>query len=255
MPNSLDLTHGPWTREDLEEMWESMQAVLPKDAFRDFRSYVPFTDGEGETVAYVLPGRGGSQWEICLDPADMGGPGLFSGDRAPRVLPLPHPEPPSGGLSGEPTVETYCEAGMVSREGPIWTTSASSSGPATWMTGWRIWTAITSSCGMRRISSAATPPPTRRRTSARLRLLRAVGRAGVGGGVGGEAAVFPGLPGADGVPPPGAGEPGAGAAGAGGIKCRMPGGTRASGHIFMGRQERSGGGCGGTRGGQSPPGW
>ena len=55
MPNSLDLTHGPWTREDLEEMWESMQAVLPKDAFRDFRSYVPFTDGEGETVAYVLP--------------------------------------------------------------------------------------------------------------------------------------------------------------------------------------------------------
>ena len=43
------------TREDLEEMWESMQAVLPKDAFRDFRSYVPFTDGEGETVAYVLP--------------------------------------------------------------------------------------------------------------------------------------------------------------------------------------------------------
>lgn len=55
MPNSLDLTRGPWTRENLEEMWESMRAVLPQDAFRDFRSYVPFTDGEGETVAYVLP--------------------------------------------------------------------------------------------------------------------------------------------------------------------------------------------------------
>lgn len=33
-------------------------------------------------------------------PGGHGGPGLFSGDRAPRVLPLPHPEPPSGGLSG-----------------------------------------------------------------------------------------------------------------------------------------------------------
>ena len=118
MPNSLDLTHGPWTREDLEEMWESMQAVLPKDAFRDFRSYVPFTDGEGETVAYVLPADpGGSQWEICLDPADMGDRDYFLETvlhEYCHYLTLNHRQ---ADYRGEPTVETYCEAGMVSREG------------------------------------------------------------------------------------------------------------------------------------------
>ena len=114
MPNSLDLTHGPWTREDLEEMWESMQAVLPKDAFRDFRSYVPFTDGEGETVAYVLPADpGGSQWEICLDPADMGDRDYFLETvlhEYCHYLTLNHRQ---ADYRGEPTVETYCEAGMV----------------------------------------------------------------------------------------------------------------------------------------------
>ena len=118
MPNSLDLTHGPWTREDLEEMWESMQAVLPKDAFRDFRSYVPFTDGEGETVAYVLPADpGGSQWEICLDPADMGDRDYFLETvlhEYCHYLTLNHRQ---ADYRGEPTVETYCEDGMVSREG------------------------------------------------------------------------------------------------------------------------------------------
>ena len=118
MPTSLDLTHGPWTREDLEEMWESMQAVLPKDAFRDFRSYVPFTDGEGETVAYVLPADpGGSQWEICLDPADMGDRDYFLETvlhEYCHYLTLNHRQ---ADYRGEPTVETYCEAGMVSREG------------------------------------------------------------------------------------------------------------------------------------------
>ena len=108
MPNSLDLTHGPWTREDLEEMWESMQAVLPKDAFRDFRSYVPFTDGEGETVAYVLPADpGGSQWEICLDPADMGDRDYFLETvlhEYCHYLTLNHRQ---ADYRGEPTVETY----------------------------------------------------------------------------------------------------------------------------------------------------
>ena len=95
-----------------------MQAVLPKDAFRDFRSYVPFTDGEGETVAYVLPADpGGSQWEICLDPADMGDRDYFLETvlhEYCHYLTLNHRQ---ADYRGEPTVETYCEAGMVSREG------------------------------------------------------------------------------------------------------------------------------------------
>ena len=231
MPNSLDLTHGPWTREDLEEMWESMQAVLPKDAFRDFRSYVPFTDGEGETVAYVLPADpGGSQWEICLDPADMGDRDYFLETvlhEYCHYLTLNHRQ---ADYRGEPTVETYCEAGMVSREGSYLDDFCQ-----------QFWTGYLDD----------RPVGGHQRE---LRLLRAVGRAGVGGGVGGEAAVFPGLPGADGVPPPGAGEPGAGAAGAGGINAGCPEAHVPPG-IFYGAAGEIRRGCGGTRGGQSPPGW
>ena len=118
MPNSLDLTHGPWTREDLEEMWESMQAVLPKDAFRDFRSYVPFTDGEGETVAYVLPADpGGSQWEICLDPADMGDRDYFLETVLHEYCHYLTLNDTQADYGAPESGARYCEEGMVARSG------------------------------------------------------------------------------------------------------------------------------------------
>ena len=254
MPNSLDLTHGPWTREDLEEMWESMQAVLPKDAFRDFRSYVPFTDGEGETVAYVLPADpGGSQWEICLDPADMGDRDYFLETvlhEYCHYLTLNHRQ---ADYRGEPTVETYCEAGMVSREGSYLDDFCQQ-----FWTGYlddRLADLDSYNFFLRHeedfVSSYASTDPSE--DIAESFTYFVLWDAPEGDAVREEKLSFSGLPGADGVPPPGAGESGAGAAGAGGINAGCP-----EAHVppayFMGGR-RSGGAAAGTRGGQSPPGW
>lgn len=118
MPNSLDLTHGPWTREDLEEMWESMQAVLPKDSLSGLSELCALygrRGGDGGLCAARRPR--GSQWEICLDPADMGDRDYFLETvlhEYCHYLTLNHRQ---ADYRGEPTVETYCEDGMVSREG------------------------------------------------------------------------------------------------------------------------------------------
>lgn len=63
------------------------------------------------------PTPGGAQWEICLDPADMGDRDYFLETvlhEYCHYLTLNHRQ---ADYRGEPTVETYCEAGMVSREG------------------------------------------------------------------------------------------------------------------------------------------
>ena len=79
MPNSLDLTHGPWTREDLEEMWESMQAVLPQGRLSGLSGYVPFTDGEGRRWPMCCPPTPGEPVGDLPGPGGHGGPDYFLG--------------------------------------------------------------------------------------------------------------------------------------------------------------------------------
>ena len=80
--------------------------------------YVVSEVSDVASSAYVLPADpGGSQWEICLDPADMGDRDYFLETvlhEYCHYLTLNHRQ---ADYRGEPTVETYCEAGMVSREG------------------------------------------------------------------------------------------------------------------------------------------
>ena len=72
MPNSLDLTHGPWTREDLEEMWSRCRPSSQRTPFGTFGAMCPLRTARGDGGLCAARRPRGSQWEICLDPADMG---------------------------------------------------------------------------------------------------------------------------------------------------------------------------------------
>lgn len=118
IPNSLDLTRGPWTREELEGLWAFMRGVMPQGAFEDFVRFSLFTDGEGETMAYVLPRDGnGKRWEIYVDPADAGDGQVFLETVLHEYCHYLTLNSRQVNYTWEQTVDTYNEAGMVSAEG------------------------------------------------------------------------------------------------------------------------------------------
>lgn len=113
-----DFMKAQWSEEELLDLWEQMLELLPEGAFDDFDQLTMFTDGPGETVAYVWAmDDGGDRWEIALDPAD-------AGDREYFVETVLHEYFHSITLNGgqvvytrEQTVDTYNEYGMVARPG------------------------------------------------------------------------------------------------------------------------------------------
>ena len=60
---------------ELEEygyIWQDVRAILPKEALRRFSLFTVWTDGPGETLAYVQAADDtGATWEIAIDPADL----------------------------------------------------------------------------------------------------------------------------------------------------------------------------------------
>lgn len=109
---------GAWTEAELFGLWEEMRALLPEGAFDRFGRLTFFTDGPGETMAYVLPlDREGTLWEIALDPADAGDREYFVETvlhEYCHYLTLNHEQVT---YTREQTVDTYNESGMVSRKG------------------------------------------------------------------------------------------------------------------------------------------
>ena len=109
---------GGWTEEQLLALWEDMNTVLPEGAFDDFDRLTFFTDGPGETVAWVwMTDQEGARWEIALDPED-------AGDRAYFVETVLHEyghyltlNSSQADYTREQTLDTYNEYGMVTRPG------------------------------------------------------------------------------------------------------------------------------------------
>lgn len=115
LANSLDLSHGPWTQEDLEVLWGKMVSILPDGAFDSFIRFCLFTDGEGETMAYVQPwDNRGRQWELYLDPADQEDEELFLETVLHEYCHYLTLNDTQVRYSGGPNLETYCEEGLFS---------------------------------------------------------------------------------------------------------------------------------------------
>ena len=116
--NSLDLSHGPWTQEDLEALWQTMIHILPEGAFDSFIRFCLFTDGEGETMAYVQPWDSrGRQWELYLDPADQAEEELFLETLLHEYCHYLTLNYTQVRYTGELGLETYCEEGILSLSG------------------------------------------------------------------------------------------------------------------------------------------
>lgn len=109
---------GGWSEEQLLALWEDMTGILPEGAFDDFDRLTFFTDGPGETVAWVwMTDQEGARWEIALDPED-------AGDRAYFVETVLHEyahyltlNDTQADYTQEQTLDTYNEYGMVTRPG------------------------------------------------------------------------------------------------------------------------------------------
>ena len=107
-----------WTEEALMVLWQDMTGLLPQGAFADFGRVTFFTDGPGETVAWVQAlDEAGGTWEIAVDPAD-------AGDRLYFVETVLHEychylTLNSGQVTytARQTVDTYNEPGMVAKQG------------------------------------------------------------------------------------------------------------------------------------------
>lgn len=107
-----------WTEEDLMVLWKDMSDLLPEGAFADFKRLTFFTDGPGETTAWVQAmDDPGDTWEIAVDPAD-------SGDKRYFVETILHEychylTLNSGQVTytTDQTTDTYNEEGMVAHKG------------------------------------------------------------------------------------------------------------------------------------------
>lgn len=107
-----------WTEEELLTLWKDMTGLLPEGSFADFKRLTFFTDGPGETSAWVRAiDDPGDTWEIAVDPAD-------SGDRRYFVETILHEychylTLNSGQVTytTSQTVDTYNEYGMVAHAG------------------------------------------------------------------------------------------------------------------------------------------
>lgn len=118
MPDTLDLSHGPWTQEELEALWQTMRDMLPEGAFTDFIRFYVFTDGEGETMAYVMPRTSsGKKWEIYVDPADSDDGEVFIETVLHEYCHYLTLNDSQVTYTWDQTVDTYNEEGMVSLPG------------------------------------------------------------------------------------------------------------------------------------------
>ena len=109
---------GGWAEEQLLALWDDMTSILPEGAFDDFDQLTFFSDGPGETVAWVwMTDQKGERWEIALDPEDAGERAYFVETvlhEYCHYLTLNHTQ---ADYTREQTLDTYNEYGMVTRPG------------------------------------------------------------------------------------------------------------------------------------------
>lgn len=118
MADTLDLTHSLWSQEELEQLWQTMLEVMPEGAFDDFIRFCVFTDGEGETMAYVMPRDfSGRRWEIYVDPADAHDGQVFLETVLHEYCHYLTLNSEQATYTENQTLDTYNEVGLVSMPG------------------------------------------------------------------------------------------------------------------------------------------
>ncbi len=109
---------GVRPEEDYQYLWDQMTGLLGTGAFDAFTRFTVFSDGEGETMAYVTAlDADGKRWEIGVDPLDAGDGALFTETvlhEYAHYLTLNHEQ---AVYTRHQTVDTYNEPGMVCRAG------------------------------------------------------------------------------------------------------------------------------------------
>lgn len=112
------IQYGSWSEEELLALWDYTVALLPEGAFQDFARLSLFTDGEGETMAYVyaMDARG-ARWQIALDPADADDGGIFTETILHEYFHYLSLNQDQVTYTSRQTVDTYNEPGMVSTPG------------------------------------------------------------------------------------------------------------------------------------------
>lgn len=110
--------YGSWSEDELLDLWDYTVALLPEGAFQNFARLHLFTDGEGETMAYVyaMDARG-SRWQIALDPADADDGGIFTETILHEYFHYLSLNTSQVTYTSRQTVDTYNEPGMVSQPG------------------------------------------------------------------------------------------------------------------------------------------
>lgn len=100
-----------------QALWKQVRRVLPAESLAPFGYFLIWTDGEGETLAYVrCLDEEGHEWELAVDPAD-------ADDEEELVATVIHEYAHYLTLNGDQvqytkhqTASTYNEWGMVSEE-------------------------------------------------------------------------------------------------------------------------------------------
>lgn len=109
---------GSQPEEDYSGLWDQMTALLGPAAFEEFTRFQVFSDGAGETMAYVSAlDADGARWEIGVDPEDAADDAVFIETvlhEYAHYLTLNHRQVR---YTRHQTVDTYNEAGMVSEKG------------------------------------------------------------------------------------------------------------------------------------------
>lgn len=116
--DSLDLEGSGWTEEELAALWDKITGLLPQGALAEFSRLRMFTDGEDETVAYVYAmDAKGKRWEMAIDPVDSTNEGYFVETILHEYCHYLTLNAAQVTYTGQQTVDTYNEEGMVSRAG------------------------------------------------------------------------------------------------------------------------------------------
>ncbi len=109
---------GVQPEEDYSYLWDQMTALLGTAAFEEFTRFQIFSDGAGETMAYIYAlDADGARWEIGVDPEDAADDAIFVETvlhEYAHYLTLNHRQVR---YTRHQTVDTYNEPGLVSAKG------------------------------------------------------------------------------------------------------------------------------------------
>jgi len=107
-----------YSEADFLELWETMCASLPEDAWSSFSRLIIFTDGLDESLAYVYPSdEAGSKWTVAVDPADAEDWDWFLETILHEYAHYVTLNDSQAAYTDQQTTSTYNEEGMVTYSG------------------------------------------------------------------------------------------------------------------------------------------